>query len=204
VSVPRVISQPLSGNPLAAAAIAGQAPTGWYEPTPRDAESWRQRIQTVRSEFGDDWLEKLSPAFEATGKARERLDAAARGRGVVVTTGQQPGLFGGPIYTISKALSALALADSLQEASGIPVAPVFWAATDDTVFKEASSTVVSVSGGAQLLRFDHPERLGLPMASMPLGAMYPRSSRPSSTRPARRSIAFRSSFWSASTRRVQR
>jgi uncharacterized protein YllA (UPF0747 family) len=46
---------------------------------------------------------------------------------------------------------------------------VFWAATDDTDFKEASSTVVSVPGGAQLLRIDHPESLGRPMAAMPLG-----------------------------------
>jgi len=51
----------------------------------------------------------------------------------------------------------------------VPVAPVFWAATDDTDFKEASSTVVSVPGGAQLLRIDHPESLGRPMAAMPLG-----------------------------------
>jgi bacillithiol biosynthesis cysteine-adding enzyme BshC len=111
----------------------------------------------------------LSPAFEASGRAKERLDSVAKGRGVVVTTGQQPGLFGGPLYTLSKALSALALADSLQEATGVPVAPVFWAATDDTDFKEASSTVIAVPGGAQLLRIDHTEPLGRPMASMPLG-----------------------------------
>jgi uncharacterized protein YllA (UPF0747 family) len=73
------------------------------------------------------------------------------------------------VYTLSKALSALALADSLQEVTGVPVAPVFWAATDDTDFREASCTIVSVSGGAQLLRFDHPAPLGLPMAAMPLG-----------------------------------
>src|SRR6185503_5776254 len=89
--------------------------------------------------------------------------------GVVVTTGQQPGLFGGPIYTISKALRALAMADALQRSTGVPVAPVFWAATDDTDFKEASSTVVAQTGGAQLLRIDHPETLGRTMASMQLG-----------------------------------
>jgi uncharacterized protein YllA (UPF0747 family) len=61
------------------------------------------------------------------------------------------------------------MADALQQATGVPVAPVFWAATDDTDFKEASSTVVSVPGGAQLLRIDHPESLGRPMAAMPLG-----------------------------------
>jgi len=169
VTVPRVITQPLAGNPLAAAFIAGNAPAGWYESLPTDGKSWRARIEAVRSEISADWLDRLTPAFEATGKAKERLDSVARGKGVVVTTGQQPGLFGGPIYTLSKALSALALADSLQEITGVPVAPVFWAATDDTDFKEASSTVIAVLGGAQLLRIDHTEPLGRPMASMPLG-----------------------------------
>lgn len=166
---PRVITDALSGNPLAVAAMAGTVPAGWYESLPRDAKSWRERLQSVRSEFAPDWSMKLSAAFAATGRAKERLDAAANGKGVVVTTGQQPGLFGGPVYTLSKALSALALADSLQELTGIPVAPVFWAATDDTDFREASSTIVSLPGGAQLLRFDHPAPLGLPMAAMPLG-----------------------------------
>ena len=169
LNAPRVVTEPLSGNPLAVAAMAGSAPASWYESLPRDAKSWRERLQSVRAEFAGDWLAKLSPAFAATGKAKERLDAVASGRGVVVTTGQQPGLFGGPVYTLSKALSALALADSLQELTGVPVAPVFWAATDDTDFREASSTIVSVPGGAQLLRFDHPASLGLPMAAMPLG-----------------------------------
>jgi bacillithiol biosynthesis cysteine-adding enzyme BshC len=164
-----VITEPLSGNPLAVASMSGTAPTGWYEPLPRDASSWRERLESVRSEFAGDWVARLEPAFASTGKAKERLDAVAGGRGAVVTTGQQPGLFGGPVYTISKALSALAFADSLQEITGVPVAPVFWAATDDTDFREASSTIVSVPGGAQLLRFDHPAPLGLPMASMPLG-----------------------------------
>jgi len=166
---PRVISEPLAGNPLAAAAIAESTPPGWYEPQPRDPARWRKRVELVRSSFGDDWLARLGPAIQATGAAKERLESVAAGRGVVVTTGQQPGLFGGPIYTLSKALSALALADALQKATGVPVAPVFWAATDDTDFKEASSTVIAVPGGAQLLRIDHSEPLGRPMAVMPLG-----------------------------------
>ena len=166
---PRVITEPLTGNPLAAAAIAGTAPSNWYEPQPRDATAWRERLETVRSDFTGDWVSRLAPAIEATGKAKARLQSVAAGKGVVITTGQQPGLFGGPVYTLSKALSALALADLLQEATGIPVAPVFWAATDDTDFKEASSTVISVPGGAQLLRIDHSEPLGRPMAAMPLG-----------------------------------
>ncbi len=165
----RIVNNPIAGNPLTAAAIAGEAPSGWYEPKPADIAAWRERVDSIRSDAAADWLTRLGPAFEVAGNARERLESVARGKGVVVTTGQQPGLFGGPLYTLSKALSALALADSLQRATGMPVAPVFWAATDDTDFKEASSTAIAVQGGAQLLRIDHSEPLGRPMAAMPLG-----------------------------------
>lgn len=166
---PRVLTQSLTGNPLTAAALGGTTPAHWYERPPGDGDGWRQRVETVRTAAPAGWLEALGPAFEASGKARDRLDSVANGRGVVVTTGQQPGLFGGPIYTLSKALSALALADSLQTITGVPVAPVFWAATDDTDFKEASSTLVAVPGGAQLLRIEHAAALGRTMAAMPLG-----------------------------------
>lgn len=166
---PRVLTQALTGSPLAAAAMANAAPEGWYEPAPTDARGWRERVDAVRSGTSPEWLDRLAPAIDAGGRARERLEAAAGGQGVVVTTGQQPGLFGGPVYTLSKALSALAFADELERLTSIPVAPVFWAATDDTDFKEASSTVVATTGGAQLLRIDHLETLGRTMAAMPLG-----------------------------------
>jgi uncharacterized protein YllA (UPF0747 family) len=103
VSAPRVVTVLLSGNKLGAAAIDGDAPPGWYEPRPRDPAAWRARVEAVRSAQSDDWLKRLAPAFDATGKAKERLDSCGGGRGVVVTTGQQPGLFGGPDYTQSKA-----------------------------------------------------------------------------------------------------
>jgi uncharacterized protein YllA (UPF0747 family) len=165
---PRVVTEPIAGNSLAALALSGGAPPGWYDAQPRDTEAWRSRLEAVRSGQAKDWLTSLTPAIQATGRAAERLNAAAGGRGVVVTTGQQPGLFGGPIYTLSKALSALALADQLEEMTGISVAPVFWAATDDADFKEASRTAIAVSGGAQLLRVDHTQPLGRSMAHMPL------------------------------------
>jgi uncharacterized protein YllA (UPF0747 family) len=109
--------------------------------------------------------------MNAGGPAAERLRRVIDQRGVVVTTGQQPGLFGGPIYTWSKALTALALADQLERACGIPVAPVFWAATDDADLAEASMTAVALPGGAErLIMTPHPEtRLGAAMCVTPLG-----------------------------------
>ena len=78
------------------------------------------------------------------GPGRDRL---AAGETLVVTTGQQPGLFSGPLYTIYKALSAIALARRLERDRKVPVVPVFWVAGDDHDFHEASvATVLNAAG----------------------------------------------------------
>ena len=165
----RVITEPLGGSALSRAASAGLTPADWYERSPANTDEWATRIRSVRDDFaGSGWADALAPALTPSGAAAQRLASVAAGKGVVVTTGQQPGLFGGPIYTWSKAFSALALANELQAATGVPVAPVFWAATDDSDFAEASWTMVAKAGGARELRM-HGDDSGLSMANTPLG-----------------------------------
>jgi uncharacterized protein YllA (UPF0747 family) len=61
------------------------------------------------------------------------------------------------------------LADAIERATGIATAAIFWAATDDADFLEASYTVVARTGGAdRLAQRDVPEA-GTPMALAPLG-----------------------------------
>lgn len=99
-----------------------------------------------------------------------RLERVARERGVVVTTGQQPGLFGGPLYTWYKALTAHTLADALERATGVPCAPVFWAATDDADYAEARWTAVALPDGARRIELAGASPApGTPMAAVPLG-----------------------------------
>jgi len=73
------------------------------------------------------------------GPGRDRL---AAGDVLAITTGQQPGLFTGPLYTIYKALSAVALAHRIERERGVPVVPVFWVAGDDHDFAEANHAAV--------------------------------------------------------------
>lgn len=163
-----VRTEPLGGSPLARALLEGRAGADWLEPRPRGRAGWGERAARVREGFsGDAWLDALAPAIAPAGPAAERLRRAAAD-GVIVTTGQQPGLFGGPIYTWSKALSAIALADALEESTGLPVAPLFWAATDDADFAEASWTTVAVPGGYELLRMGQLPTEHVPMAEVPL------------------------------------
>jgi uncharacterized protein YllA (UPF0747 family) len=60
---------------------------------------------------------------------------------VAVVTGQQAGLFTGPLYTIYKALSAVKLTECLR-GRGFKAVPVFWIATEDHDFEEVSKTLI--------------------------------------------------------------
>jgi bacillithiol biosynthesis cysteine-adding enzyme BshC len=130
-------------------------------------------MEAVRVSLAPSWWDGLQAAIAPTAGsvAAERISRVLGGRGVVVTTGQQPGLFGGPIYTWSKALSALALADALEAETGIPVAPVFWAATDDAVLTECSWTMVAGPDGAERLALDVEVPDGTRMSDVPLPAL---------------------------------
>ncbi|OLD95283.1 MAG: hypothetical protein AUG79_05880 [Gemmatimonadetes bacterium 13_1_20CM_4_69_16] len=78
------------------------------------------------------------------GPGRDKL---AGGEVLAVTTGQQPGLFTGPLYTIYKALSVIALARRLERDRGVRVVPVFWVAGDDHDFAEANHATFLNTGG---------------------------------------------------------
>ncbi len=162
-------SVPLGGSPFSRALQEGRIGAEWIAARPLVPAEWRQHAERVRaSHRGADWLAALAPAIAATGPAAERLGRAAAA-GVVVTTGQQPGLFGGPAYTFSKAVGALAMADVLEAEIGMPVAPVFWAASDDADWMEAAVTHVVTARGLEKLSLAGPATEGIAMADVPLG-----------------------------------
>jgi bacillithiol biosynthesis cysteine-adding enzyme BshC len=91
----------------------------------------------------------------------------------VLTTGQQPGLFTGPLYTLYKAISTAALARVLERQWQRPVVPVFWVAGDDHDFTEASQASWITGEGALVtagLPPRPPEAPLTPMYRQPLGA----------------------------------
>lgn len=162
-----VLNTPIAGTALTRAVIEGQE-SPWFAPQPRGREQWIDRGTRVRqSLLTGDWVRDLAPALNATGRAAENLERA-RASGFAVTTGQQPGLFGGPLYTWWKALSALSLAARLESLTGVPVVPIFWAAVDDSDFAEASYTVVPSPDGAERIEMTIDAVAGTSLSRVPL------------------------------------
>jgi bacillithiol synthase len=85
-----------------------------------------------------DALEAMNRNWGATKETLANIERLRADDCVAVVTGQQAGLFTGPLYTIYKALSAVKLAGCLMQ-RGTTAVPVFWIATEDHDFPEVAT-----------------------------------------------------------------
>jgi len=113
-------------------------------------------------------LGKQNAVMGSGSETQANLERLARGA-VAVVSGQQVGLFGGPAYSIYKALTAIQIAEELTRV-GIEAVPVFWMATEDHDLEEVRHT--SWFDAGKLLRFELPDgnAAGTPVGRIPLGA----------------------------------
>ena len=85
-------------------------------------------------------LKRQNEAWDASAKTLENIRRLRAGAATAVT-GQQVGLFGGPLYSIFKALTAVKLSETATQ-SGVDCVPVFWLATEDHDLQEVSRVVL--------------------------------------------------------------
>ncbi|MEO7986511.1 MAG: bacillithiol biosynthesis cysteine-adding enzyme BshC [Gemmatimonadales bacterium] len=115
---------------------------------------------------------ELGAAFISSAARGPALARLRQPGALAVTTGQQPGLFTGPLYTVHKALSTASLARVLERKWKRPVVPVFWLAGDDHDFAEASSASWVAADGSLATASLPPRPSDAPLTPMyrqPLG-----------------------------------
>jgi bacillithiol biosynthesis cysteine-adding enzyme BshC len=96
-----------------------------------------------------DALERQNAGLAPSAARAAHLTALRRGAAAVVT-GQQVGLFLGPLYTLYKAATAVRCAQALAAETGQPVVPVFWLQTEDHDLPEIAVCHAPVERGTPL------------------------------------------------------
>ncbi len=93
-------------------------------------------------------LRDQNTAFGAGANTLENIDRLARSTTYAVVTGQQVGVFGGPLYTCYKAATAILLAARLKvKFPDKDFVPVFWLEGEDHDFTEMSAIAIPDKDG---------------------------------------------------------
>jgi bacillithiol biosynthesis cysteine-adding enzyme BshC len=166
-------------GPFSSSYLAGDAAARDFLPldfrVPADRVS-RARLAAERAKT-------IAPALVAELRAQQarlppsparalNLEALAAGRAAVVATGQQVGLFVGPLYSFYKAASAIAVARALEAESGVRCVPLFWLQTEDHDFAEIASATIADGDGTPVrlaLAGERPEEARVSIAHRCLG-----------------------------------
>ena len=111
-------------------------PAAWADTIARSQATSRRPVELARV-LTEQQARRDAP--ESARQAAARLsDPATR----VVITGQQAGLFGGPLFTLLKAMTAMRLAAEVERTHGVAVVPVFWIDAEDHDWAEVSGSTV--------------------------------------------------------------
>jgi len=125
-------------------------------------EAFQRKARELDDRFHRDARERAASLIRPTaGVPSNRLQAFVEEGGYFVTTGQQPGLFTGPLYSVYKALTAVRLAETLEGLLERPVLPIFWIASEDHDWFNANHThILDVQNEPREIQL--PDQPGIP------------------------------------------
>ena len=114
---------------------------------PADPAAWRATLARVTARRRDRAAMPAALARQlerrgAPAEARQAAAELAQPATIAIVTGQQAGLFGGPLYTLLKAVTTIQLARHVRATYGVPAVPVFWVDTEDHDWAEVKSAHV--------------------------------------------------------------
>jgi bacillithiol biosynthesis cysteine-adding enzyme BshC len=124
-----------------------QAVAPFFAGDPSNREDWARAIaRTAAHPRRRDEIAAVIAAQQRRRQAPPRAIEAGRQLAdagtVAIVTGQQAGLFGGPLFTLLKALTAIKLAEQVRRQHHVPAIAVFWVEAEDHDWNEVRSCAV--------------------------------------------------------------
>ena len=133
-----------------------------------DFRNWNEyellvkKIHPVPRPYMEDLIALLieqNNIFKCGPQTLQNIDQLSNRNALVVATGQQVGLFTGPLYTVYKALTTIKLAQELEQRLHLPVLPLFYLVSEDHDFVEVQwAGVVDKSNHFADIRYEPSER----------------------------------------------
>ena len=146
---------------------------GLYAGNPTEPEAWRDAVKRAQQHRRDGIAAVIRAQQERRGAPGDARAAAARlddPSTVAVVTGQQAGAFGGPLFTLLKAVTAIQLARRAERDTGTPAVAIFWVDSEDHDWDEVKScTVLDAEYQVRTVTLSDLESAGeLPIAALTL------------------------------------
>lgn len=143
---------------------------GYYAQAPQSDEWMTRALPAHRADIAQvvALLEEQNRGWGAGAATLANLARLKNGSRCVIT-GQQVSLFGGPLYSLLKAASAVQLARLATE-RGAPTVPVFWLATEDHDFAEVNSASFVKDRAVTTLHLCDTPSVPLPVGGWVAGA----------------------------------
>ncbi|MFB4162562.1 bacillithiol biosynthesis cysteine-adding enzyme BshC [Alteribacillus sp. JSM 102045] len=134
---------------------------------------FRQRYKELKDRsFDKDGLYQhlytYNKSFVYHEKALEELEKLKNPNAVMVVAGQQAGLVTGPLYTISKAVTALKEAKKQEQLLGVPVLPLFWIAGEDHDWEEVNHVFLPGEEAPKKYTYKGGYYPGAPISKQPI------------------------------------
>ncbi|HEX6496466.1 MAG TPA: bacillithiol biosynthesis cysteine-adding enzyme BshC, partial [Acidobacteriaceae bacterium] len=138
--------------------------------TAATGKSWMREGRKLSAEHRArlaDLLAEQNAAFGGGELTAKNIDRLRNGASAVVT-GQQVALFGGPLYTLLKAATAIARAREAT-AAGYDTVPVFWLASEDHDFAEIARVDIPARDGLKATTIGPAPEFPLSVGYIPVG-----------------------------------
>ncbi|MCX6827119.1 MAG: bacillithiol biosynthesis cysteine-adding enzyme BshC [candidate division Zixibacteria bacterium] len=114
-----------------------------------------------------DVLIRQNISFKAKPRTFKVIEKLRQEDSLCIFTGQQAGLYGGPLLTLYKAIGITKLARQLERELRRPVAPIFWIAADDHDFNEINHLFYcGHDGDIRKLHYDLPPTRKVPISEI--------------------------------------
>jgi bacillithiol biosynthesis cysteine-adding enzyme BshC len=117
-------------------------------------------------------LRQQNESYDGDSDTLHQIDELEKPDSVAIVTGQQVGLFTGPLYTVYKALTAVRIAEYLRK-RGIRAVPIFWMETEDHDLPEVTRrTVLDAAASVQTIDYREIIFKGSPLPLHSVGSLH--------------------------------